>query len=322
MIDAWLVAAMVSCILVAALLAGAEVSLLRVRKTQVAAAADGGDQGSERLLALLDDLPVVLNVVLLLVLLAQVGTATISAFLAARWFGGIGIPVMSIVVTGALFIYGEALPKTRAAREPQRVATRVSLPLQWAVRLLRPPVAILVRIVDFQSGPDSHFDAVTEAELRLLARESAAVGEIEQGDVDLLERSFRFGDLEIRHVMVARSKMCYVRVDERADVALGRALAFGHRRLPVVRQGVDDVVGVVRLRDLAAASDDGPVGSSMSNPLFCAPTESLAAVLTAMRTNEQWLAIVREDGGERRTIGLVTIEDIVAELVGEIADDR
>lgn len=334
--DLLLVGGLVGCVALAAVLAIAEVSLLRVRQTQVVPG--GADPRTGPLLRLLEDLPIVLNVVLLSVLLVQVGAATISAVLAERWFGGVGVPVASVILTLLLFVGGEAVPKTRAVRDPHRNALRVATGLGALVFVLRRPVALLLRIVTPDREGAEGTDVVSEAELRLLARQSAAVGEIEQGDVALMERSFRFGDLEVRDVMVPRDRIRSVDEGDSAEVGFGRALAFGHRRLPVVRGDLDHVVGVVRLRDLASAADRaaeidpvGPAvpgqtaGSLMAAPLRCSPRDPLAEVLQAMQESGMWLAVVATDhqGGDGpRTVGLVTIEDIVAELVGEIADDR
>jgi CBS domain containing-hemolysin-like protein len=335
--DLLLVGGLVGCITVAAGLAIAEVSILRVRRTQIVPSGSG-DPRADRLIRLLDDLPIVLNVVLLSVLLVQVGAATISAVLADRWFGGGGVPVMSLVLTLLLFIGGEAVPKTRAVQDPHRSALRVATGLGLVVSFFRRPVALILRVVTPAREGAEQSDVVSEAELRLLAHRSAAVGEIEPADVTLMERSFRFGDLQVRHVMVPRDRIRYMHERETAEIGFGRALAYGHRRLPVVRGDLDHVVGIVRLRDLASAGvrppDEDPIGaiaarqdagSLMAPALHCSPRDPLAKVLASMQEAGQWLAVVvvtDEEGLASRTVGLITIEDIVAELVGEIADDR
>lgn len=322
-IDLLLIGGLVACVAAAAGLAIAEVSLLRVRRTQIVSNR-GSDPRADRLLGLLDDLPTVLNVVLLTVLLAQVGAATLGAVLAERWFGGGGVPAVSLVLTLLLFVGAESVPKTRAVQDPRRNALRVATGLRLVVSVLRRPVALLLRLFSPEREGTESNDVVSEAELRLLARRSAAVGEIEPADATLIERSFRFGDLQVRHVMVPRERIRHVHEDEAAEIGFERALAYGHRRMPVVRGDVDHVVGVVRLRDLAASAGQG-AGSLMSPPLHCSPRDPLAKVLREMQSTGQWLAVAVVDGEEglaSRTVGLVTIEDIVAELVGEIADER
>ena len=189
-----------------------------------------------------------------------------------------------------------------------------------AVGLLRRPVGLLLRVVDVQTSGDAPLDVATEAELRLLARQAAAGGAIEPSDAHLVERSFRFGDLRVRDIMVPRDRIRFVRAEETVEVGLARALAFGHRRLPVVRTTLDDVIGVVRLRDLAAAAGDTKTDTLATALLRCAPSDSIDDVLANMQHHRCKVAIVANGAG--RTVGLLTIEDIVGELVGDIADDH
>mgnify|MGYP001817706421 CR=1 FL=1 len=252
----------------------------------------------------------------------QVGAATISGVLAARWFGGLGVTAASVFVTIVLFIYAEALPKTRAVRHPQANALRVTPVLRLLVTVFRPPVTVLLRLADLQTRGEAAFDAASEAELRSLAKEAAEAGEIEPGDAVLVERSFRFGDTHVDEVMVPRADIRWVGRDEDVATALARALEHGHRRLPVVGRDLDDVVGFVRLRDVAAAARVAPertAGAATQKVLRVGPDEPIADVLGRMQSGRSRLAVVVDARG--RTVGLVTIEDIVAELVGEIAED-
>lgn len=323
-LDIVLLIGLVACFASAAVLAVAEVSLIRVRPSAVLVEAREGSGDARRLSHLLDDLPVVLNTVLLLVLLSQVGAATIAGFLAERLVGGIGVTVGSVVVTLVLFVYGEAIPKTAALRNPHGYALRVTPLLRVVVPVVRPLVAGLVRIADLQTrGDELLVGALTEAELRALARESAAVGLIGQRDATLVERSFDFGDRTVGDVMVARNAIVAVAGDELAPVALERAIAAGHRRLPVRGRGLDDIIGLVRLRDLAAvagSSPTSPTSAVMGDVLRCAPDYGIARLLRDMQAASVWAALVEDERG--RTLGLATMEDLVAELVGEIADER
>lgn len=167
MLEAVLIICFVCCFIGAAGLSAAEVSIVRVRRSEVLVAADGGDVRSQKLLRMIDDLPVVLNTVLLLVLLLQVAAATIGGFLAGRWFGGLGVTVSTIVTTAVLFVYAEAIPKTRAILSPHRTAQR-STPVVWFLgRLFRPVVGGLIKLAGLQSGSKITIGVLTEDELSL-----------------------------------------------------------------------------------------------------------------------------------------------------------
>ncbi len=317
-----LIAGLIGCIAAAAVLATAEVALIRVRRAEVVVGAERGDQRSIALLGLLDDLPATLNSVLLVVLLCQVVAATISGVLAAHWFGGIGVTAATVVLTAFLFLYGEAVPKTLAVRSPLDHAQRLTRLLMLITVGFRPVVSGLLRLADLQATGEADLGALTEDQLRSLAKESAAVGEIPHEDVVMVERSFEFGDQRVRDIMVPRDEIEAVSVGESATEAFTKAVGSGHRRLPVIEEGVDHVVGIVRLRDVAAAlTATAPVtvAELMTPALWCDPDQAIASVLRDMQSAGEWLAIAA-DG--HRTVGLVTVEDIVSELVGEIADER
>ncbi|NNE74594.1 MAG: DUF21 domain-containing protein [Acidimicrobiales bacterium] len=319
-----LTAALALCIVTSAVLAVAEVALIRVRRSSVVVEAERGDRAAIRLLGLLDQLPIVLNSVLLFVLLFQVGAATIASYLANDLFGGLGVTIASIALTGLLFVYAEAIPKTLAVRSSQRFALRLTPMIAGLVWLVRPLVSSLVRMAALQSGKERRSTgAATEPELRAMARESAAVGEIEKGDAALVERSFEFGDRQVREVMVPRAQMTTVRHDDLVTLARDRALESGHRRMPVVGAATADILGFVRLRDLVATATQNPTATTESLILpvqRCGADHPVASLLRDMQRSAQWLAIVHDGDGD--PVGMATMEDLVAELVGEVADER
>ncbi len=312
------------CFLGAAGLSVAEVSLLRVRRSQAEVGVEEGDPGATRLLQLLDDLPVVLHAVLLLALLLQVSTAMASGLLAQRWLGDLGITVATVATTIVLFLYAEAVPKTMAMRSPYRMARLVAGPVAVLVAVLRPMVRFLVWLADRQipGPPTPGTELVDEAEFRNLARQSADAGIIEEGDATLLERSFEFNDRRVREVMVARADIAAAPATTSLEEARELAVTAGHRRLPVYGADLDEVIGVARFRDVVASATENPEGplASVASPVLrCGPDGLISTLATRMQEQGRWLAIVT--GPEGRTLGLVTIEDVVAELVGEISED-
>lgn len=322
-VELLLIVVMLCCVAGAAVLSMAEVSIVRVRRSEILVEAGSGRAGADTLLALIDDLPVVLNTILAAVLLLQMSAATIGGYLAGRWLGGLGVTIATIVLTMVLFIYAEAIPKTHAVKDPRSMALRLTPTLRILVVVAKPVMAALVRLANLQSSDSGVTPgALTEDELRALAQESAAAGEIARDDASLVDRSFDFNDSCVGDVLVPRNQIAAAQSDNEVVDVMGQAIALGHRRLPVYRDGLDDIVGVVRLRDLAATARRAPrsaVGSIMTEVLRCQATDPIAGLLRRMQGSGRWLAVVTSDDG--RTTGLVTVEDLVAELVGEITDD-
>ncbi|MGD2103050.1 MAG: hemolysin family protein [Acidimicrobiia bacterium] len=315
---------LIAALLVAVFLALAEASLLRVSEFRVHSAADDGNRRAVRLLGLLERLPEVLNLILLLALLAQIGAATITGVLAQRWFGNVGVTITSALLTIVLFVYGEAIPKTYAVRHAERTAMMVSGPIALLDRVLRPLVSLLVWIADIQAPGKgiTTSPTVTEDELRLLTYRAAHEGEITKEDRDLIERAFRFGDRRADDIMVPRPDIVAIPSTATIDSALETALAHGHRRLPVYADTLESITGVVALRDLIAARDHGAEGveTLATPPLVTPESKRVTSLLADMQAQQNHLAIVVDEYGV--TVGLVTVEDVAEELLGTISRDE
>lgn len=322
--DLSLIVALALLFVAAVFLGAAEAALIRVPRSRVAVAAAGGDRAAARLLRLIDNLPLAMNTILLVVLLAQIGAATVMGVFAGRHFGSLGVTIASVLLTLVLFVYAEAIPKTLAVRHPLRVARLVVPLVGRLVKLLRPVTRLLVAFADLQAP--GHGIAgrlgISEEELRFLASEAATAGEIERSDHEFIERGFALGDLGVGEIIVPRLDIVSVTVDTPVPEALEVAVAAGHRRLPVHKGDLDAVVGVVRLRELVAAVASGSVQTvaEFTQPALTVPeTKRVIELLREMQATGQHMAIVVDEHGG--TSGLVTIEDVVEELVGQVADE-
>lgn len=322
--DLPLILALILLLGAAIVLAAAEAALIRVPRVRVEIDAEKGDRRSKMLLSLLDDLPRVMNTVLLVVLLVQIAAATVTGILAERLFGSVGVTIASVVLTIVLFVYAEAIPKTYAVHHPLRVGKAVAPLVRFLSWLLRPVVTLLVKFADLQA-PGSGIagrTSLSEEELLRLAAESASAGHIDSSDIELMEHAFELGDLRLDSIQVPRTEIVAVAADTPVSEALNESIRTGHRRLPVYTDSIDRIVGMVRLRDLAeflAEEDDPPVGD-IARPVHVVPeSKRVIDLLREMQRAGVYLAVaVDEHGG---TAGIVTVEDVVAELVGSVADD-
>ncbi|MCB2224963.1 MAG: hemolysin family protein [Actinobacteria bacterium] len=309
---------------VAAFLGAAEAALLRVPQVRAEVLGEQGDRAARRVARLAGDLTHTMNAVLLLVLLVQVAAATIAGVVAERHFGNTGVTVASVVLTLVMFVYAEAIPKTLAIRRPLQTARVVAAPVAVLAAAVRPVVSLLVWLADLQApgrGVETGV-SVGEAELIRLAAKAEAEGSIESTDREFIERAFLVGDLRIREIMVPRPDVVAVAGTATVREALDAAVAAGHRRLPVFEGGLDRIVGMVRMRDLAPVVTEEPerrVAELALDVLVVPETRRLVDVLRDMQRGRTWLAAVIDEFGG--TAGIATIEDIVEELVGDIADE-
>lgn len=305
-------------------LGAAEASLLRVRRTAVEVLAEEGDRRARRLLQLIKDLPRVMNTVLLTVLMVQIGAAAVTGLLAEQSFGNLGVTIASVLLTLVMFVYAEAIPKTFAVRHPLRVAKAVTPLVSLLRSALHPVVSLLIWFADLQAPGQgiAGTAGVTEDELRRMAAEAAQSGEIAPSDLKLMERAFRIGDQHVDEILVPRIDVVSVSSDTPADQALDLALESGHRRLPVHQGDPDEMSGVVLLRDLARHLAEGgnePVGQLVRGVLIVPETKRVLEMLREMQQSGRHFAVVVDEHGG--TAGIVTIEDVVEEFVGEVADE-
>ncbi len=322
--DGLLIGLLVLFFFLAVMFAAAEMGLARVSDVRVRTMAEEGHRRARRLLVLLEALPRVINAILLAVLVVQIGAATITGLLAERWFSNFGIVVASIVLTILLFVYTEAIPKTYAFRHPTSVALALTYPVALLEFLLRPVVKGLVWFADLHAPGKgvSMAPTITERELLSLAADAEQEGEITSVDRLLIERAFRLGDRTAEEVMVPRTDIIGVPASVTIDDAVTVALEAGHRRLIVYEDDLDQITGVVNLRDLVRATGTAPspLVKTLAGPaLIVSEWKRVIDLLRDMQAQGTHLAVVVDEFGG--TAGIVTIEDIAEELLGAVADE-
>jgi putative hemolysin len=310
-----------------ALLALAETSLVRMSRAKALALVEDGRRGAKMLLRLTENPQGFLNPVLLLVLICQLVVATLVGILASNWFGAWGVAAATVFEIVVIFVLGEAVPKNWAVHHPERAAL-FSAPLVsalvrfWPVRILSGALIGLANLLIGQQGQylGSH---VTESELLAMADVALEGDVIETGERALIHSIIEFGDTVVREVMVPRPDMVTVGADETVEAVLERALEVGFSRLPAVEQQVDDVVGIAYTKDMIRTVRSGQGGDAVRSHLraahFVPETKRVSDLMREMQAETFHLAVVvNEYGG---TAGLVTLEDLIEELVGEIVDE-
>jgi len=308
-------------------LALAETSLVRTSKVKARSLEEDGHKGAHRLTRLVEHPEGFLNPVLLLVLICQLVAATLVGVLAARWFHSIGIVIATVFEVVVVFVVFEAVPKNYAVRHSDRAAL-FAAPVVYSVTRF-PPVrwlsAMLVGLADLLMGGKGSGTslAVTESELLAMADVARADETIEPAEREFIHSVIEFGDTVVREVMVPRPDMVTVTADRSVTEALERGLAAGFSRLPVLGEDVDDVVGIAITKDLVRLERGGQgalaVGEAVRAAKFVPETKRVATLLAEMQSENVHLALVVDEYGG--TAGLVTLEDVLEELVGDIRDE-
>jgi len=329
-VDTVLLVVIVTLLAVSGVLALAETSLTRTGRVKAKALLDDHRRGARPLVRLVEHPERFLNPILLLVLICQLVSATLVGVLASQWLGAIGVVVATVFEIVVIFVVFEAIPKNWAVHNPERAAL-FSAPLVAAV-VRFPPVrlvsSLLIGLANLIIGRDKGDEAspnggVTESELRAMADVAHAEDVIEIEERAFIHSIIDFGDTVVREVMVPRPDMVTLEDDATVTGALETALAAGYSRLPVYRHNVDDVIGIAYTKDLMRIERAGrgkeQVGAHARAAHFVPETKRVASLLREMQDRKFHQSIVVDEYGG--TAGLVTLEDLIEELVGEIVDE-
>ena len=312
-------------VLVAAALAASETAITRMTRIRAYRLAEEGRRGGRAMVRIADDPASYLNVILFLTLLVQLGGTTLAGTVAVRHLHQIGEVVSTVVMTLVLFVFAEVTPKTFVVQNSDRAGLRLA-PLIVAIKVAVGPVAKgLIRIANvIMPGRGlPHGPFVTEQEIRAMAEVASDESSIEEGEKELIHSIFEFGDTLVREVMVPRPDMVAAPIDAGVPKVLDLMLKHGYSRIPVYRDTLDEIEGVVYAKDLLrhlhAGKPNVPIRQIMREAYFVPETKRVADLLREMQQRRVHIALVLDEYGS--VAGLVTIEDLIEELVGEIADE-
>ena len=306
-------------------LAASETAITRTNRARAYRLAEEKRRGAQSLLKIVENVAPYLNVVLLLTLVATIGGTTLATILTVRHFHRWGEWIATGGMTILLFVFAEVTPKTFAVQQTDRVALRVA-PLIVALTGAVGPVArVLIAVANVimpgKGLPQGPF--VTEEEIRAMAEVASDEEAIEEEEKELIHSIFEFGDTLVREVMVPRPDMVAAPMGSGLRAVLDLMLRHGYSRIPVYRESIDDMAGVVYakdvLRHLHAGKENVALENLMRETYFVPETKKVAELLRDMQARRVHIAIVLDEYGS--VTGLVTIEDLLEELVGEIADE-
>jgi len=329
--DVVLIIVIVVLLAASGLLALAETSLVRMNRIKAKAMVDVKRRGARQLARLIAEPAKFLNPILLLVLICQLVSATLVGVVAAHVLGGIGVLVGAAFEVVVIFVFFEAVPKNWAVHNPERAAL-FSAPIVTA--LVRfPPIrvvsSLLIGLANLIIGRSGDSDDgirpsyISEGELKAMADVAHEENVIEGEERAFIHSIIDFGDTVVREVMVPRPDMVTVEADTTVTGALETALAAGFSRIPVHAGQIDDVEAIAYTKDLMRAERVGrgsePVLASARAAVFVPESKEVPSLLRQMQEEKFHMAIVVDEYGG--TAGLVTLEDLLEELVGEIVDE-
>jgi CBS domain containing-hemolysin-like protein len=320
--------AIVVLLVIAGVLAAAEVGITRMSRVRALSLVDEERKGAADLLRITEQPARYLNVVLLLILVCHITATTLATSTAIRHGESYGEVIATVVMTILIFVFAEVSPKTFAVQHTDRVALRLSRLIYFLghTPLLYGVASALIGVANtvmpgkgLRQGP-----FVTEEDLRQMADVAAEEASIEREESEMIHSIFEFGDTVVREVMVPRPDMVAVEKRTHPRDVLTLMLEHGFSRIPVYDENPDNIMGIVHAKDvMRRLHTDGKRPSTVKElvrkVMFVPESKKVAELLREMQHQKTHMAIVVDEYGD--VAGVVTLEDLLEEIVGEIRDE-
>lgn len=318
--------AIIILLCLSAFFSSSETALTTVNQIRMRTLADNGDKRAARVLHVTGNPGKMLSAILIGNNIVNLSASSISTSLAIHLFGNTGAGIATGILTFLILIFGEVTPKTMATIKADSMSLTVAAPIGLLMKILTPVIFVInklslglmfllhVNIKDAQKK-------MTEEELRTIVDVSQENGVIEHEERDMIHNLFDFGDAEAKEIMVPRIDMTFVQADATYQEVLDIFRQDMFTRLPVYEDSTDNVIGIINMKDFLLQNDtpEFSVRNLLREPYFTYEHKNTADLFLEMRKSSISLAIVLDEYGV--TAGLITLEDLLEEIVGEIRDE-
>jgi len=327
LIDAAIIAV---SLLAVAVLSGAESSFISVNKIRIRSLIDKGDKRAMAVQKILDAHDRLFSVVILSGNLFTILATSIGTALSIRLLGAeIGIIIATVMMTFLTVVFGELTPKTFAVTHSESVSLFLARPMQLYMKVISPLIWIfhtsatmILKLLGVKDKPSVPY--VTEDEIKAMINIGQEEGTIEAEEMDLLHRVFEFGDTEVSEAMVPRTEMVAVDHNTSVKEILELVSDKGYSRYPVMKETIDNIQGMLYIKDILITMSQTDVtnlsaGNFMRDAYFVPENKMVTRLLDDMQKNNLHIAVVMDEYGG--TAGLITLEDIMEQIVGGLQDE-
>ena len=324
--DAIQLVVLVILLALSAFFSSAETALTTVNRLRVRALVDDGDARAIVLAKVIDDPGKLLSAILIGNNIVNISASSIATLLATKFFGSAGAGIATGVMTLLVLIFGEVTPKTMASLKAEKIALSYAKTVYGIMFIFTP----LIFILDLLSGgilrlfgidPDKRDDSVTEEDLRTIVEAGHEDGVLETEEHKMINNVFDFGDHQAKDIMVPRVDMCFLKLDATYEDFMEIYREEKFTRIPVYEETRDNVIGILNVKDLILYDKDQEfhVKDFLREAYYTYEFKNTSELMMEMRKNSISIAIVLDEYGA--TAGLVTLEDLLEEIVGDIRDE-
>ena len=304
----------------------AETALTTANRIRIRTQAEHGDKNARILLKILDQPDKMLSVILVGNNIVNLYASSLATTLTIHVVGSRAVGIATGILTLLVLVFGEITPKTVAAHSADSMALKIA-PVIHFLMIVLTPLVIIVNVLAgavmklLRTDRENTKETMTEEELRTIVQVGHEEGVIEKEEQQMIDNVFDFGDTIARDVMIPRIDMTWIPEDADYDTVLSTFREDKYTRMPVCRDSADTVVGIINVKDLLLRDPEKPfrIADCMREPLFTHERKKTSELMREMRKNYTNIAIVLDDYGV--TAGMVTMEDLLEEIVGEIRDE-
>jgi putative hemolysin len=314
----------VICVLLTAFFSSAEVALISITRAKVRTLVNDGLPGSGAVAALKESPEHLLITILIGNTIVTTAAATIATAVAIQVFGDIGIGIATVLVIIILLVFGEIGPKIYAARASESYALRIAPVILFCSRIFTPVIWLVERVSPkFGIGKETPEPAVTEEEIKEWIDVGKEEGTLEQGEQDMLYSVLEFADTTAREIMTPRVDVIAMEDTVSFEEAIRIFNETGFSRIPVYHDQIDNITGILNVKDVFSAMvshrKDSTIKEVMYDPMFVPETKKIDDLLKELQVHRVQMAIVLDEYSS--FVGIVTVEDILEEIVGDIMDE-
>ena len=312
-------------LLAAMFFAAVETAFASLPRARVKARADRGDKKAARALFVSDNMDRAITTILICTNIVHLSVSAVVTVYVTRVYGEAFVTISTLITTWAVFLFGEMLPKSIARKYSMRISLATSGVMTVLMTILRPVAGILTMIGNAvarrtKGEPEASH---TETEIMDIIEDMKEEGTLNEDQGDLITSALQFGDVTVESVLTSRVDLDAVPLGMPASEILEKIRASSHSRLPVYEETIDNIVGILQIRRFMKAyiraGEAAEIRESMDEPYFVHQSTKIDDLLRTMTSKRVQMAVVTDTYGG--TLGVVTVEDILEELVGEIWDE-
>ena len=313
-------------VLLSAFFSSAETALTTVNKIRIKSLADQGNRRAQTVLNVCEDSGKMLSAILIGNNIVNLSASSLMTTLATRLFGSAAVGIATGVLTLIILLFGEISPKTLATVHAEKLALAYSGIIYLLIRVMTPVIffinklsSLLMRLLHVD--PNAATDTMTEHELRTIVDVSHEKGVIETEERQLINNVFDFGDSQAKDIMVPRVDMVFIDVNSTYEEIIDIFRQEKFTRLPVYEESTDNIIGVLNVKDLLLyrSPDEFDIRQILRDPYFTYEYKKTTELMVEMRQDSINFTIVLDEYGA--TAGLITLEDLLEEIVGDIRDE-